>query len=75
MTKKLKVLLVDDEAQILELIKLYLEMDGHTILLMTGFAKIDKKEAKDLGALDLMAKPIDFGLLDNHLMKIASDLP
>lgn len=124
MTKKLKILIVDDEAQILELIKLYLEMEGHTVLytdggheafklveankdidlvlsdvrmakgdgvellekvkelnprlpqiiLMTGFAKINKNEAKDLGALDLMEKPLDFELLESHISKITASL-
>ena len=30
------------------------------LLLITGFADIDREEARELGALDLLEKPVDF---------------
>ena len=37
------------------------------VLMMTGFAKISRKEAIQKGALDLLDKPINYDLLDKYV--------
>lgn len=37
------------------------------VLLMTGFAEVDRNEIINLGALDLLSKPIDLNIILGHL--------
>jgi len=59
---KQKILVVDDDTNISELLRLYLEKDGYTVLTCAdGLAAIElqKNEAPDLILLDIMLPKLD----------------
>lgn len=41
------------------------------LLLISGYTEITPSEAIKMGAIDMLAKPIDFELLDDHILRIA----
>ena len=43
------------------------------LLLISGYTEITPGEAKELGAIDMLAKPIDFQLLDDHILRLQAN--
>lgn len=119
----MKILLVDDETTLREIVAMQIEEDGYKVIqaasgdeafeivkrqkihliisdmrmpngngesllrnistlpspkpefiLVTGFSELSKKEILDLGARDMLSKPIDFDLLENHIKDVQSAL-
>ena len=57
-----KILIADDEKEIVELLKLYLENEGHTIIeAYDGLDALEKLKAKgaDLAVIDIMMPGLD----------------
>ena len=72
-----KVLVVDDEAKIVEMVRLYLERDGHTVLIARdGLSALEsfRRDRPDLVVLDLMLPGID-GLEVCRIIRKESDVP
>jgi two-component system alkaline phosphatase synthesis response regulator PhoP len=74
---KPKILVVDDERKIVELIRLYLEKDGYRVLVATdGLDGLDlaRQKRPDLILLDLMLPGMD-GLDICRILQAESDVP
>jgi DNA-binding response OmpR family regulator len=72
-----KVLVVDDEPKIVQMVRLYLERDGHTVLTARdGPSALDafRRERPDLVVLDLMLPGID-GLEVCRAIRRESEVP
>ncbi len=73
MNKKEKILLVDDEADILEILRYTLVQEGYTVFTTTSGLEainIAKKEMPDLIILDLMMPEMDGVEVCEHIRKI-----
>ena len=72
-----KVLVVDDESKIVEMVRLYLERDGHSVLIARdGPSALDsfRRDQPDLVVLDLMLPGID-GLEVCRTIRRESEVP
>jgi DNA-binding NtrC family response regulator len=58
-----------------ELLREMSSLDKKPVFIMiTGFSELSKKELVALGAKDMLAKPIDFDILDNHIKETLESL-
>jgi len=74
---KRKILVVDDERKIVELVRLYLEKDGYRVLVATdglGGLELARQKRPDLILLDLMLPGMD-GLDVCRILQAESDVP
>ncbi len=77
MKKAQKILIVDDDANICELVRLYLKKEGYeTVVCNNGEAALEafEKEAPDMAILDIMMPKID-GMTVCREIRKTSDIP
>jgi DNA-binding NtrC family response regulator len=58
-----------------DLLKLINTLDKKPeFIMITGFSELSKNQIIELGARDMLAKPIDFDLLEHHIKEVLSSL-